>query len=59
MARVLSTKCPSELNEPMSENCVYPTVARASIWLMNGTTPISQVPIGGNPGANWHIHAAS
>jgi hypothetical protein len=35
------------------------TAAHASIWLMNGTTPISEVLVGGNAGASWHIHAAS
>jgi hypothetical protein len=33
---------------------------QAAIWLlMNGTTPVSKVLAGGNPGATWHIHAAS
>jgi hypothetical protein len=32
---------------------------QAAIWLMNGTTPTSEVLAGNNPGPAWHIHAAS
>jgi hypothetical protein len=32
---------------------------RASVWLMNGTTPTFEGLVGTNPGPTWHIHAAS
>jgi hypothetical protein len=32
---------------------------QAAIWLMNGTTPVSEILAAGNPGPGWHIHAAS
>jgi serralysin len=32
---------------------------QASTWLMNGTTPVSEVLVGDNPGPSWHIHAPS
>jgi hypothetical protein len=31
----------------------------AAIWLINGTTPISQEMVGNNHGPSWPIHAAS
>jgi hypothetical protein len=30
---------------------------QAAMWLMNGTTVLSQGTVGGNPGADWHIIA--
>jgi FG-GAP-like repeat len=31
---------------------------QAAIWLMNGTTPISQPAVGASPGSSWHIVGA-
>jgi hypothetical protein len=31
------------------------TDGQAAIWLMNGTTPFSEVLVGANPGPSWHI----
>jgi hypothetical protein len=32
-----------------------PLNGQAAIWLMNGTTPFSEVLVGSNPGPSWHI----
>jgi ELWxxDGT repeat protein len=31
------------------------TNGQAAIWLMNGTTPVSEPVVGANPGPSWHI----
>ena len=35
------------------------TNGQGAIWLINGTTPISQEMVGNNHGPGWHSHAAS
>ena len=34
------------------------TNGRPAVWLMNGTTPFSEVAVGSNPGPSWQVIGA-
>jgi hypothetical protein len=40
-----------------ASNASDPNNGQASIWMMNGTTPTSEVLVGSNPGSSWHINS--